>query len=88
MTTHAGPTTDPDGYSLILNGVGVGRIGVEDTVRLRNLPEAEYAVGIAGLATNCDSGGGNPRGVRVEGDRTTRVIFLVKCDPTGPGPTS
>ena len=90
MTTHAGPTMDPDGYSLVLNGLGAGRVGVEDTVLLRNLPEAEYSVGISGVAANCDSGGGNPRGVRVEGGRTTRVIFQVKCDPTGsgPGPTS
>ncbi len=90
MTTQAGPTPDPDGYSLVLNGITVGWMGVEDTVQLRSLPEAEYAVGLTGLATNCDNGGGNPRGVRIEGGRTTRVIFLVKCDPTdfGPGPTS
>lgn len=88
MTTHAGSTTDPDGYSLVLNGVGAGRMGVEDTVLLRNLPEAEYSVGITGLAPDCDSGGGNPRGVRVEAGRTTRVIFQVKCDPTGSGPGS
>ena len=90
MTTHAGPTTDPDGYFLVLNGVDAGPMGVEDTVLLRNLPEAEYSVGITGLATNCDNGGGNPRGARVVGGRTTRVIFQVKCDPTGsgPGPTS
>jgi len=86
MTTHTGSPRDPDGYALVLNGVGAGRMGVEDTVLLRNLPAAEYSVGITGLATNCDSGGGNPRGVRVEGDRTTRVIFLVKCYPTGSGP--
>jgi hypothetical protein len=86
MTTHTGPPTDPDGYSLVLNGVDAGRMGVEDTVLLRNLPEAEYSVGITDLAPNCDSGGANPRGVRVEGRRTTRVIFLVKCHPTGSGP--
>jgi hypothetical protein len=79
MTTHTGSATDPDGYELVLNGVGVGPIGVEDTVLLRNLPEAEYSVGLAGIATDCDGGGGNPRGIRVEGDRTIRVIFQIKC---------
>jgi hypothetical protein len=90
MTTHTGPTTDPDGYSLILNGLAVGPMAVEDTVLLRNLPEAEYSVGITGIATGCDVGGGNPRGARVVGDRTTRAIFLVKCDPavTSPRATS
>ncbi len=90
MTTHTGSTPDPDGYALLLNGLGVGPIGVEDTILLRNLPQAEYSVGLAGIAANCDSGGGNPRGIRVEGLRTTRVIFQVKCSPAGPGlgPTS
>jgi hypothetical protein len=81
MTTHTGSTTDPDGYSLVLNGVTVGPLAVEDTVLLEKLPEAEYSVGLADIATGCDVGGGNPRGARVVGDRTTRAIFLVKCDP-------
>jgi hypothetical protein len=59
-----------------------------DTLLLRHLPEAEYSVGLSGVADNCDNGGGNPRGVRVEGGRTSRVIFQVKCraaaDPPGP----
>ncbi|MGH7579962.1 MAG: hypothetical protein ACREM9_07305 [Gemmatimonadales bacterium] len=80
IATRAGPVTDPDGYTLLLNGVDVGRLGIEDTVLLRNLPKAAYSVGLDDLATRCDVGGGNPRGVRVEPDRTTRVIFLVKCD--------
>jgi hypothetical protein len=86
MTTHTGPTTDPDGYSLVLNGLAVEPMAVEDTVLLRNLPEAEYSVGLAEIATNCDGGGGNPRGVQVEGNRTTRVIFQVKCNPAGSEP--
>ena len=80
IATRAGSFTDPDGYTLLLNGVAVGHLGVEDTVLLRNLPQADYSVGLDGLATRCDVGGGNPRGARVEPDRTTRVIFLVKCD--------
>ncbi len=85
MTTHTGSTTDPDGYSLVLNGVTVGPMAAEDTVLLENLPEADYSVGLTSIATGCDVGGGNPRGARVLGDRTTRAIFLVKCDPSGTG---
>jgi hypothetical protein len=90
ITAHTGSTSDPDGYSLVLNGVTADRMAVEDTVLLPNLPEAEYSVGITGIATGCDVGGGNPRGARVVGDRTTRAIFLVKCDPavTSPRATS
>jgi hypothetical protein len=58
-------------------------MAVEDTVLLGNLREAEYSVGISGIATGCDVGGGNPRGARIVGGRTTRAIILVKCDPAG-----
>jgi hypothetical protein len=85
ITTHTGPAADPDGYTLVLNGVEVGGMGVEDTLVLPSLPEAEYSVGLAGIAAHCDSGGGNPRGIRVEGSRRSRVIFQVKCHPPGPG---
>jgi hypothetical protein len=68
--------------------VTVGPIAVDDTVLLENLPEVEYSVGLSGIAPGCDVGGGNPRGARVVGDRTTRAIFLVKCDPAGTGPRS
>lgn len=54
-------------------------MGIADTLVVRNLPEAEYSVGLAGVAPNCDNGGANPRGVAVAGGRTIRVIFQVKC---------
>ena len=81
ITAPAGSATDPDGYRLLLNGVEFGPMAVIDTLLLRNLPEAEYSVALADVAANCDNGGANPRGVRVEGGRATRVIFLVKCQP-------
>jgi hypothetical protein len=63
----------------MLNGVDFGAMGVADTLLLHNLPEAEYSVFLADVASNCDNGGGNPRGVLVVGNRTSRVIFQVKC---------
>ena len=69
-----------------MDGVTVGRMAIEDTVLMEHLPEVEYSVGLSGIATGCDVGGGNPRGTRVVGDRTTRAIFLVKCDPAATGP--
>lgn len=66
----------------MLNGVDFGAMRVADTLLLRNLPEAEYSVGLADVAANCDNGGANPRAVRIQRGRTTRAIFLVKCRPT------
>jgi hypothetical protein len=63
----------------MLNGVDFGAMGVADTLLVRNLPQAEYSVGLADVAATCDNGGGNPRGVSVTGNRTSRVIFQVKC---------
>jgi hypothetical protein len=63
----------------MLNGVDFGAMGVADTFLLRNLPEAEYSVALADVAANCDNGGSNPRDVPVVGNRTSRVIFQVKC---------
>ena len=79
ITAHTGSATDPDGYVLMLNGVDFGAMGVADTLLVRNLPQAEYSVGLADIAANCDNGGGNPRGVSVTGNRTSRVISQVKC---------
>jgi hypothetical protein len=88
ITAHTGSASDPDGYVLVLNGVEFGAMAVADTLLLRHLPEARYSVGLGDVAANCDNGGGNPRGVEVEGGRTTRVIFQVKCraaeGPPGP----
>jgi hypothetical protein len=58
ITAHTGPATDPDGYTLMLNSIG-----------------------LAGVAAHCDNGGANPCGVRIDGGRTSRVIFQVKCPP-------
>jgi hypothetical protein len=88
ITAHTGSAIDPDGYILVLNGVEFGAIDIADTLLLRNLPQAEYSVALADVAANCDNGGGNPRGVSVEGHRTSRVIFQVKCRVPDPPSTS
>jgi hypothetical protein len=88
ITAHTGSAIDPDGYILVLNGVDFGAMGIADTLLLRNLPQAEYSVGLADVAGNCDNGGGNPRGVSVEGHRTSRVIFQVKCRVPDPSSRS
>lgn len=88
VTTRSGPGVDPDGYELTLDGVGFGLLEAEDTLRLISVPAVDYWVGLAAVAGHCKVGGGNPRGIRVEASRTTRVIFVVKCDPPAATPTS
>lgn len=88
VTTLGGRGVDPDGYHVTLNGVSYGALEGEDTLRVVSAPAATYQVALAGVAPHCKVGGGNPRGIRVEPGVTTRVVFVVKCDPPAGQPTS
>jgi hypothetical protein len=88
ITTSSGSGSDTDGYELTLNRVVVGRMGTADTLLVASVPVADYRVGLAHVATQCKVGGSNPRAIRVEPDVTTRVIFVIKCDPAPGSPTS
>lgn len=81
ITTRQGLGVDPDGYSLTLNGYVVGRMEALDTFDLLRLSEGTHWVGLADVAAGCSVGGGNPRGLRVNREQTTRAIFVVKCPP-------
>lgn len=88
ITTSSGSGSDTDGYELTLNRVVVSRMGTADTLLVVSVPVADYWVGLGHVATHCKVGGSNPRTIRVEPDVTTRVIFVIKCDPPAGSPTS
>jgi hypothetical protein len=88
ITTSSGSGADTDGYELTLNRVVVSRMGTTDTLLVASVPVADYSMGLADVATHCKVGGSNPRAIRVEPDVSTRVIFVIKCDPAPGSPTS
>jgi hypothetical protein len=81
-TATSGPEPDPDGYTVIVDGVGVAAIGINATLRDENVFPGPRRAELVGLAENCTAAGDNPRQVDVEPGATVVVVFLVTCGPT------
>ena len=79
LTTTAGAAPDPDGYSLLVNGVEHQSVGVAATVTLPGLAPGEHIVGLDGVAAHCLLEGENPRPVIVTAGATSAVAFSVSC---------
>ncbi|MBA3445640.1 MAG: hypothetical protein H0T58_12420, partial [Gemmatimonadales bacterium] len=86
VITTSGPGTDPDGFSLLLDGADQGSIGVSATSSLTGLLPGSHTVGLTGMAANCQLSGENPRTVTVLPGGTAQVAFAVAC--TAPGPAT
>ena len=84
-TSTSGAGSDPDGFTLLLDGGDRGPIGATASVGLTGLSSGAHTVGLSGLAANCQVAGDNPRSVTVTSGQTTSVPFAVTCaasDPT------
>jgi Tol biopolymer transport system component len=79
-----GESTDPDGYSVAIDG-GEGRsIGPNATLALPEVPAGAHELTLAGIAPNCAAVGSNPRTVTVIAGDAVRITFQVSCSvPTG-----
>ncbi len=86
VTSTTGGGTDPDGFSLLLDGIDRGPIAVSATVSLTGLMPGTHSVGLTGLAANCRISGENPRPVALSAGARVQVSFGVTC--TAPGPTT
>ena len=86
VTNTSGGGTDPDGFSLILDGTDRGAIAINTTSRLAGLAPGSHTIGLSGLAANCQMAGENPRPVSVSAGGQLRVTFAVTC--TAPAPTT
>jgi hypothetical protein len=86
VVTTGGGGSDPDGFSIVLDGTDRGAIGLNATSRLDGIPAGVHAVGLTGVAANCGVSPGNPREITVQPGGTARVEFTVTC--AAPGPTT
>ena len=82
----AGSTTDPDGYTVVLDGVTTRSIGVNGVETFADLAVGQHDVELLDVADNCSVTGDNPRLVTVEEGVTTRVDLsvdheVVEMDP-------
>jgi hypothetical protein len=85
-TATTGGGADPDGYSLLLDGVDRGAIGVNGSISLAGLTSGSHTIGITGVAANCQLSGENPRSVTVPAGGSVQVSFAISC--SAPGPTT
>jgi hypothetical protein len=85
ITSTTGVTLDPDGYTLEIDGVAEGQIGVNDTVTVDDLAIGDHTVELLDLAQNCTVTGNNPRTVTIPDDvpdpngGTASTTFAVNC---------
>jgi len=85
ITSTTGVTLDPDGYTLEIDGVDEGPIGVNDTVTVDDLDVGDHTVELLDLAPNCSVTGDNPVTVTVPDDvadvggGTVSTTFAVNC---------
>jgi hypothetical protein len=85
-TATSGSGSDPDGFTLLLDGTDEGTVGVTGSASLPGIPSGDHMLGLAGLAANCQVAGDNPRSVTVAAGQTMAVPFSVTC--AAPEPTA
>jgi hypothetical protein len=74
-----GPASDPDGYTLTVDGTDRGALGVSGSLTLDALPPGEHLIGLSGLAANCRVEGDNPRPVTITTGQSEAISFAVTC---------
>jgi probable HAF family extracellular repeat protein len=79
ITTSLGPTADPDGYTVVLDGLEQGPIGVSATINLTGVTPGARQVGLSGLALGCLAQGENPQSIIVEAGITATARFSIGC---------
>ncbi len=76
----SGWPSDPDGYTVAVDGVDEGDVAANGSVTIDALPTGEHAVSLNGVADNCRVLGTNPRSVTVPPGESLNVSFAVTCN--------
>ena len=84
-TVTTGGGTDPDGYSIAVDGGAAQPIAVNGNVSLANVAAGSHSVGLSGLAANCALQGANPRSATVGAGATAQLRFEITCTGGGGG---
>jgi hypothetical protein len=85
--TSGGPSADPDGYTLTLDGGAAGALAANGQLSLDGVKEGNHEVGLSGVSGNCSVVGDNPQTVAVLAGESATVSFAVTCvaPPTNSG---
>ncbi len=74
-----GPASDPDGYTVLLDGATVEPIAAQGELVLHAVQSGVHMVALAGITPGCDPHAGDPKAVKLAGGATTVVSFTVPC---------
>lgn len=78
-TATSGPSPDPDGYRVTVDGGAGQPAAVNGQVSISNLPPGDHLVSLEEVADNCAVGGDNPRTASVSSGGTASVTFAITC---------
>ena len=71
----------PAGYTLTLDSVRRGSIGINDSITAGGLTAGSHRAALDDVPSNCSVSGANPRTVPVQANDTARTTFSVVCTP-------
>jgi len=83
-TSTTGSNTDPDGYTVTLDGNTSRAIGTNASVTFTGLSAGSHTVALSGVAGNCSVSGGTSRTVDVPAGGPASTSFAVSCVATPP----
>jgi Tol biopolymer transport system component len=80
----SGPATDPDGYTVAVDGANRGALGGNGAVTLSGLQPGSRTVGLSSVAVNCQIQGDNLREVTIAAGASASVAYTINCAPPPP----
>jgi Tol biopolymer transport system component len=81
--TTSGSPTDPDGYTVRLDGAAPGRaMGTNESADFPGVAPGSHSVALSGVAPNCSIAGGPSKSVTVAVGATVEASFAVTCAAT------
>ena len=83
-TATGGGTTDPDGYTLVIDGHGAIPMAALDTVLETGLTPGDHTTDLQGVAAGCSVQDGASRSVTAVEGTTVAVDFSVTCTAAEP----
>lgn len=75
----SGPSPDPDGYIIFIDGADRGALGVNAAVSIGGLLPGSHPVGLGGVAANCQIQGDNLQAVTITAGASASVEYTVSC---------
>jgi hypothetical protein len=81
----SGPSPDPDGYTISIDGADRGALGLNAAVTISQLVPGSHAVGLSGVAANCRVQGENIRTVTITAGTDASLAYTIACETPPPG---